>query len=69
MKTLKDHVAGQARFQKFFDGDFWYVTDSGFEFPVPHEEIGNGKMLRDEKAITFMRWIRQWMKVSQGETV
>jgi hypothetical protein len=51
-------------FQFYRAGFFYYAVPdfySGemYEFPVPIEDIGNATMLRSDKAITFMRWIRK----------
>lgn len=44
--------------QYYRDGELWYKTDSGFMFPVPISDVGNATMLRDDKAILFMRYMR-----------
>lgn len=30
-----------------------------FQFPVPLDDIGTATLLKEDKAITFMRWIRK----------
>lgn len=35
------------------------ITDYCWEFTVPAEDIGESTLLAEDKAITFMRWIRQ----------
>lgn len=30
-----------------------------FQFPIPIEDIGGAFLLKEDKAITFMRWIRK----------
>ena len=40
---------------------FNYIRDEvigEFLFPVPLADIGDGKLLHEDKAIIFMRWIR-----------
>jgi hypothetical protein len=59
--SLKDHVTGKAHFTHFRDGQLWYVTDSHFEFPVPVSDTDGATFARDDKAMFFMRWIKQWM--------
>jgi hypothetical protein len=41
----------------------WYVTECGFEFPVPTEDIGNATFLAEDKAMLFMRYIRKHLDV------
>ncbi|NQT61601.1 MAG: hypothetical protein HQ556_01470 [Candidatus Marinimicrobia bacterium] len=43
----------------------WYITDSGFEFPVPvgdRAEVGNATFLAEDKAIYFMIYIRKYIQ-------
>jgi len=65
--NLKDMVrAGQkVRISFYSRGNLWYITDSGFEFPVPvgdRAEVGNATFLAEDKAIYFMRYIRKHMQ-------
>ena len=58
--SIKDMVANKSvRFSFYRQGELWYVTDDGFEFPVPIEDTGNGVFLAQDKAIIFMRYIRK----------
>lgn len=44
---------------EYVDGmgdDIWY---NSYIFPVPIEDIGSATLLAEDKAITFMRWIRK----------
>lgn len=61
LPNLKDEVAKgrQVQFDHYKDGKLWYKTDSGFLFPVPIDDIGDGKFLAIDKAILFMRYIRK----------
>jgi hypothetical protein len=68
MATLKDHVQGQVNFMHYFDGDLWYRTDSGFEFPVPISDIGNATFLARDKALLFMRYIRKHLETVSRNT-
>ena len=47
------------RFLYYRLGELWYVTETGFEFPVPITDCGDGKFLAEDKAILFMRYIRR----------
>lgn len=51
-------------FVYFRDGNFIYEVNN-FQFPVPIADVGKGTFLRDDKAIFFMRWIRQQLAVMQ----
>ena len=59
--NIKDMVAkGQnVSFMCYSKGELWYQTDTGFEFPVPIEDTGDGIFLAKDKAIMFMRYIRK----------
>ena len=62
MINLKDHVRGQVTFLRYFDGDLWYRTDSGFSFPVPVSDAGTATFLATDRAMFFMRYIRKHME-------
>lgn len=61
MYNIKDMVKdGQrVRFTFYRDGELFYKTESGFEFPVPIEDCGKGVFLAEDKAMLFMRYIRK----------
>ena len=40
----------------------WIPNYDLYQFPVPIEDIGNATMLSEDKAITYMRWIRKAME-------
>ena len=44
------------------------MTDDGFMFPVPFEDMGDGQFNATDKAITFMRYIRLHLKAIETET-
>jgi len=52
----------QVNFQFYRQGELWYVTDSGFSFPVPIADTGTGIFLARDKAIIFMRYIRKQLQ-------
>lgn len=66
MSDLKEHVKGQVSFEYYRDGNLWYVTESGFKFPVPIDDIGNATFLARDKAMLFMRYIRKHMALAQA---
>lgn len=61
MRTLKEMIVNnqKVRFLHYQDKELWYVTECGFEFPVPIGDTGTGIFLPEDKAIVFMRWIRK----------
>jgi hypothetical protein len=61
MLNIKDMVKDnkQVTFVHFKEGELWYRTDDGFEFPVPVADVGNATMLAKDKALLFMRYIRK----------
>ncbi len=63
MKTIKDMVKDnkKVRFTFYREGELFYETECGFEFPVPIDDIGNATFLAEDKAILFMRYIRRHM--------
>ncbi len=61
MLTIKEMVSGgkKVKFQYYRAKELWYVTEDGFEFPVPVADCGDGVFLAEDKAILFMRYIRK----------
>ena len=61
MRTLKEMVKDnqKVRFRYYRDGELWYSTECGFEFPVPVADTGTGIFMAEDRAILFMRWIRR----------
>jgi hypothetical protein len=58
--TLKELVKGKrVRFSYYRDGELWYRTDDGFEFPIPVTDTGTGMFKAEDGAIQYMRWIRR----------
>lgn len=62
-RTIKQMVENnqKVRFQFYRDGQLWYATECGFEFPVSISEAGTATFLAEDKAILFMRYIRKHM--------
>ncbi len=61
MRTLKEMVVNnqKVRFRYYRDGELWYATECGFEFPVPVNDTGTGIFRAEDRAILFMRWLRK----------
>lgn len=59
--NIKEMVAEgrKVRFLYYKLGELWYTTETGFEFPVPISDCGDGAFLAEDKAILFMRYIRK----------
>ena len=51
-------------FSRYRKGNLYYKTECGFEFPVPISDTGDGEFLSEDKALTYMRWIRKHIKES-----
>jgi hypothetical protein len=64
MNSIKEMVRDQkkVRFSFYRDKELWYITEDGFEFPVPLDDIGNATFLHEDKAILFMRYIRKYIE-------
>lgn len=58
---VKDHK--RVKFSFYRDRELWYITEDGFEFPVPIEEVGNATFMAEDRAILFMRYIRKHMEM------
>lgn len=58
--NLKDMVKDGKRvtFARYKNHELWYVTECGFEFPVPTADTGDATFLVNDKAVFFMRYIR-----------
>lgn len=61
MLTIKEMVSNgkKVKFQYYRAKELWYVTEDGFEFPVPIADCGDAAFLAEDKAILFMRYIRK----------
>ncbi len=63
-RTIKEMVENnqKVRFRFYRDGQLWYGTECGFEFPVPIADAGTATFLAEDKAILFMRYIRKHLE-------
>lgn len=60
MNSVKDMVKNkQVTFVRYKKGELWYVTECGFEFPVPIDDTGDADFYATDKAMLFMRYIRK----------
>lgn len=53
-------------FVEYKHKELWYVTETGFEFPVPIEDTGDGIFLAEDRAIFFLRYIRKHIKLLEN---
>jgi hypothetical protein len=60
-RTIKEMVQNNQKvtFKFYRDGQLWYATECGFEFPVPISEAGTATFFAEDRAILFMRYIRR----------
>jgi hypothetical protein len=63
-RTIKEMIEHKQKvaFRFYRDGQLWYATECGFEFPVPISEAGTATFLAEDKAILFIRYIRRHME-------
>jgi len=48
------------KFAYFKHNSLWYVTEDGFEFPVPASDIsGESELRAEERAMALMKWMRK----------
>lgn len=50
----------RVKFEYYRDGDLWYSTEHGEEFPVPVSDVGTATFKREDKAILFMRYMNKY---------
>jgi hypothetical protein len=64
MNSIREMVKDRkkVRFSFYRDKELWYITEDGFEFPVPLDDVGNATFLHEDKAILFMRYIRKYIE-------
>lgn len=69
MPSIKDLVKDgkKVSFKFYRQKELWYVTEDGFEFPVPIEDCGDGIFLNEDKAMMFMRYIRKYLEMIASE--
>jgi hypothetical protein len=66
MMSIKEMVANgrKVKFVRYKNGELWYATECGFEFPVPTSDTGTeATFLAEDKAMLFMRHIRKHLEV------
>jgi len=69
LPPLAQEIKGTVTFSHYQKGDLWYKTESGFLFPVPTSDTGDGKFLNSDRAMLFMRWIKAYRKEIENAAV
>ncbi len=49
-------------FHFYRDGELWYRTESGFEFPIPPDDMRGAIFKAEDKSVFFMRFIRKYLE-------
>ena len=67
--NIKDMVKDgkKVKFSHFKNNELWYVTETGFSFPVPIYDIGEATFLAEDKAMLFMHYIRKHIELTKPE--
>ena len=67
--NVKDMVKDgkKVKFLHYRQKELWYETETGFKFPVPIEDTGDGIFLAEDKAMLFMRYINKQIKLIAEE--
>lgn len=68
MYNVKEMVIDnkKVKFVQYKQKELWYITETGFEFPVSIDDIGDGIFKVEDKALLFMRWIKKHIKFLEG---
>lgn len=67
MYNIKEMVTDnkKAKFIFYKMNELWYETETGFKFPVPINDTGDGVFNSEEKALLLMRYIRKHVAMLQ----
>lgn len=67
--NVKDMVKDgkRVKFLYYRQKELWYETETGFKFPVPIDDVGDGTFLAEDKALLFMRYINKQIKLVNEE--
>lgn len=58
--NIKEMIKNKiVKFTYYREGHLYYITECGFEFPVPISDTGEATFKNEDKAIYFMRYIRK----------
>lgn len=64
MNTVKEMVKDKKKikFVLYRKGELWYITECGFQFPVPISDTGDASFKAEDDALYYMRWISKYRK-------
>lgn len=64
MYDLKEMVKDnkKVKFIHYKNNDLWYITETGFTFPVPIDDCGDALFPAEDKALLYMRYIKKHIK-------
>jgi hypothetical protein len=65
---LKTNLKGNSSFEYYRDYAMWFRTETGMLFPVPVKDLDTCHILKTEKSMVFMKWIRKHI-ASQTEAM
>lgn len=65
MYNLKDCIKGEVTFLYYRSSELHYECENGFRFVVPIDDTGSAEFKAKDKAILFMRWIRQFLEIQK----
>ena len=57
----------KCKFSRYRKNHLYYITECGFEFPVPIEDIGDATFANEEKASLMMRYIRKHLNTLSNQ--
>jgi hypothetical protein len=52
------------KFTHFRRNELWYVTECGFAFAVPADDVGDATFNNEERAMLMMRYIRKQVEAN-----
>lgn len=68
MINIKECVKKEVTFVRYREGDMWYKTCNGDEFPVTLSDVDKATLGATEKGLLLMRYMRKWNKVLEAES-
>ncbi len=68
MTDIKTLVKGNVKFLFARKGELWYETETGFKFPVPISDMGDGQFNAEDRAMLYMRYIRKYLAEMEKDT-
>ena len=64
--SIKDMIKNKnVTFTKYRQGNLYYKTECGVEFPIPISDLGEATVTSTEKAMLLMRYLRKHLNQTQ----